>query len=368
MIMIIRYKKYNSLKSSLILNIMENIIENEKDLKRKNLEYDVEEQKNKKVKVEENIEINNLNDLINLGENIEVSDRDKYNFDITTLYYLVPSLKKLNEMIGMEKVKDNIVNQIIFHLQGLDNYNEHMMHTVIYGPPGVGKTELGKIMGEIYCDLGVLDFNDYSFHIMKRSDLIGRYLGETAIKTQEAIEKCKGGVMFIDEVYSLGNPEKKDSYSKECIDVLNQNLSENKSSFICIIAGYKESVDKCFFAQNEGLERRFPYRYEIDNYNATELQKIFINLVFKSNWKLENEDCKIEFFEENKEYFKYNGGDLENLFEQVKIAHSRRIFGLSKSNRKCINYKDIIVGFEKFKDNNTKKIKEENKIIPTMYS
>ena len=269
----------------------------------------------------------------------------------------------------MKKVKKNIVNQIIFHLQELDDYNEHMMHTVIYGPPGVGKTELGKILGDIYCELGILKVNEYSFTLVKRSDLIGRYLGETAIKTQKTINKCIGGVMFIDEVYSLGNPEKRDSFSKECIDVLNQNLSENKSKFICIIAGYKDSVNNCFFSVNEGLERRFPYRYEIDNYDAEELRDIFINLINKSNWTIDVDDeIGLDFFIENKEYFKYNGGDLENLLEQVKISHSRRIFGLSETNRKIINNKDIMGGFENFKINNCNKVEKKETKITTMYT
>ena len=270
----------------------------------------------------------------------------------------------------MKKVKDNIVNQIIFHLQDLDLYNKHMMHTVIYGPPGVGKTELGKIIGNIYCELGLLDLNNYTFHIIKRTDLIGKYLGETAIKTQAAIDKCDGGIMFIDEVYSLGSPEKRDSYSKECIDVINQNLSEKKSSFICIIAGYKESVNNCFFAQNAGLERRFPYRYEIDNYSPCELREIFIRLIKKSEWKIiNNQDIKLEFFEKNINYFKFNGGDLENLLEQVKIAHSRRIFGLSNTHRKVINYKDLLNGFDKFRENNNLDKEKTNDIpIDTMYS
>ena len=324
----------------------------------------------KKIKKDEHIEINSLEELISFAQDINLDEIGSYNFDIKRLYYLIEPLKDLENLVGMKKVKENIVNQIIFHLQELDSHNKHMMHTVIYGPPGVGKTELGKIIGNIYCELGLLDYNNYSFQVIKRTDLIGRYLGETARKTQAVIDKCEGGVMFIDEVYSLGNPEKKDSYSKECIDVINQNLSEKKSSFICIIAGYKEAVDKCFFAQNAGLERRFPYRYEIDNYSPNELREIFIKLVKKSEWEIsDNDNIKLEFFEDNINYFKFNGGDLENLLEQVKIAHSRRIFGLSNKHRKVIIYKDILNGFDKFKENNNlDKQKNSDSPIPTMYS
>ena len=80
--------------------------------------------------------------------------------------------------------------------------------------------------------------------------------------------------MLIDEAYSLGNAEGRDSFSKECIDCINQYLSENAEDFVCIIAGYKEELDNCFFKQNRGLERRFPWRYNIEQYKPEELYKI----------------------------------------------------------------------------------------------
>jgi len=76
--------------------------------------------------------------------------------------------------------------------------------------------------------------------VARRSDLVAGFLGQTAMKTQEVIDSAKGGVLLIDEAYSLGNEEKKDSFAKECIDTINQNLTEGKGDFICIIAGYKE--------------------------------------------------------------------------------------------------------------------------------
>jgi SpoVK/Ycf46/Vps4 family AAA+-type ATPase len=325
----------------------------------------------KKVKQEnEHINIQNLDQLIDFSDKLKLNDVTKYNFDVKTLFYLNAPLKKLRNMVGMNNVKKNIVDQILFHLQGLDHKNNHMMHTVIYGPPGVGKTELGKILGEIYCELSVLDSNNYKFNVIKRSDMVGRYLGETSIKTQEVIDKCKGGVMFIDEVYALGSADNRDSFAKECIDVLNQNLSEGKSEFICIVAGYKESVNKYFFAQNAGLERRFPYRYTIDDYDANELKRIFLGLIKKCDWKiLSDSEVDDQFFEANKKYFKFNGGDLENYLEQVKISHSRRVFGLPMNEKKIITKKDLELGLENFKLNNTQKKEVELDVIPyQMYS
>ena len=125
---------------------------------------------------------------------------------------MVEPLEGLNKMIGMHLVKKNIVDHILFFLQKLDNGLNNMLHTVIQGPPGTGKTELGKILSKIYLAMGILK-NDI-FRVVKRADLIGKYLGHTAQKTQKVIDSCKGGVMFIDEAYSLGNSEGRDIYSK----------------------------------------------------------------------------------------------------------------------------------------------------------
>jgi SpoVK/Ycf46/Vps4 family AAA+-type ATPase len=302
---------------------------------------------NKEYNILEN-KMETLDDLIKLGKLYNDKSEDNYSFDIKSLYNLVEPMEELNNLIGLEKVKKSITEFIIYNIQRLEDQKTEMYHTVIQGPPGVGKTELGKILCKIYNKLGII--NNDKFKIVKRSDLIGKYLGHTAVQTQKVIDECEGGVLFIDEAYSLGNEEGKDSYSKECIDTLNQNLSEKK--FICIIAGYKDSLEKCFFSLNEGLNRRFSFRYTIDGYSPLELSHIFIKKAKDINYNIDDKmfkDNKLEkFFKENKDNFKNYGGDMETLLLNCKITHSNRIFGKHPKYRKKINKDDIYNGFKRF--------------------
>jgi hypothetical protein len=281
----------------------------------------------------------------------------KYSINMETLSKLVTPLKKLKSMIGLDGVKNYIVDMILYYLQNFENKNNNMLHTVIEGPPGVGKTELGKILAEIYASMGVIPSN--KFKLVKRSDLVGEYLGHTAPKTQKVIDEADGGVLFIDEAYSLGNEDKRDSFSKEAIDVINQNLSENKKKLIVIIAGYPDELEKCFFSYNPGLKRRFPFKFKIDGYNSDELKDIFIKKVNDAKWKI-NDDMTSnvlnEFFTKNKEEFPYYGGDIENLLLNCKFAHSRRVFGKHPKNKRKLNKTDLEIGFDRFVDNKKKHI------------
>ena len=287
--------------------------------------------------------INTLDDLIELGKSYDSTKR--YNIDMKMLNKLVEPLTELNNLIGMRKVKNDIIDHIIFYLQKLDNKNVDMLHTVIEGPPGVGKTELGKILGKIYLGMGILKNN--VFKKVSRSDMIAKYLGQTASKTEDLINSCKGGVMFIDEVYSLGNKDTKDSFSKEAIDTLNMKLSDMKNDFICIVAGYPREIDECFFAYNIGLNSRFPVRFSIDPYTPIELLKIFKQFVEKNEWTLDI-SIKPSFFKKNYDEFKNYGRDMELLFTKCKRSHSKRIFDDKNSTRKEITLDDLNIAFENF--------------------
>ena len=311
-------------------------------------------------------EVKTIDDIIELGKIYDPKETKKYTLNLEILNKLIKPLEKLKSLIGMMDIKNTIVDLILYNIQNFEVGNSSMLHTIIEGMPGTGKTEVAKIIGDIYLRMGILKTD--VFKSVKRTDLIGQYLGHTADKTQRVIDEAKGGILFIDEAYSLGNPDGKDSYSKECIDILNQNLSEEKCNFICIIAGYAEELKKSFFSYNIGLERRFPYRFSIKNYTDEELRDIFIKLVKEYKWGFKEDFIPmVSFFTKNKCYFKYYGGDLENYFNSCRIVHARRAMTIPPDDKKKLTICDLNKGLEFYIQNDEIKKRKDNNNTLDMY-
>jgi SpoVK/Ycf46/Vps4 family AAA+-type ATPase len=321
----------------------------------------------------ENVEIKTLNDIISLIEKYPINETIEYNINMESLHKIKSSLTDLNNMIGMKDLKNNIVDQILYYIQDLNKTGD-FMHTVIYGPPGTGKTEIAKIIGQIFSKLGILKKG--TFRKVTRSDLIAGYLGQTAIKTNDVINDCLGGVLFIDEAYSLGNSEKKDSFSKECIDTLCEALSNHKDNFMVIIAGYENELKECFFNYNQGLDSRFTWRFKTDEYKGEELYNIFIKKVKEIGWEIFNtnseyEKINVDWFIKHLEYFKFFGRDVETLLAKTKIAHARRVFCKPQNEKMKITLKDLECGFELYlKNDEVKNRKDADKfknMLGSMY-
>ena len=316
-----------------------------------------------KERININVELNNLDDLIALIDKYPIKFNVEYNINMEAIHNIKKPITKLNNMIGMNKLKESILDQIIYFIQDLHLNNGDFMHTVIAGPPGTGKTEIAKIMGEIFSNLGIL--KKKKFKKVTRSDLIAGYLGQTALKTQEVIKECLGGVLFIDEAYALGNEQKKDSFAKECIDTLCEALSDHKENLMVIVAGYENDLNKCFFSYNKGLDSRFTWRFKTDDYNGKELNQIFNKKVKDISWK--NDKIKNKWFEDKMKIFTFYGRDMETLLAKVKIAHSRRVFCLSDKFKKHLTLEDLNMGYDMFLNNDEVKKRDTTNIISHMY-
>jgi hypothetical protein len=318
-----------------------------------------------KKKINIDFEINFLKDIIYIINTYPLSEEVEYNINMDVLHNLKEELIELDEMIGMNNLKKNILDQLLYYLQDLHIQGNDFMHTVLYGPPGTGKTEIAKIIGKIYSKMGVLKSG--IFKKVTRSDFISGYLGQTALKTKDLIKECLGGVLFIDEAYALGNPEKKDSFSKECLDTLCEALSDYKENLMVIIAGYENDLKECFFSYNQGLDSRFTWRFKTDKYSAIDLKNIFIKKVLDIGWTIEKVD--VEWFEKKMDYFKYFGRDMEILLSRIKIVHSKRVFYKDISEKKNISLIDMDNGFNLFLDNEEVKNRKYNpsQALSSMY-
>lgn len=344
---------------------------NEPECKNPNCNHKTLEEDPTPVTIPDIRSIDTLDDMLTLGKSYHCKkNREFCGMNLRLLCNLVVPLTELRKMVGMENVKNQIVNQILFFIRGFNKvtkcgscvdcvYNlpcaknqDEMLHTVITGPPGTGKTQMGKILGQVYKEMGILENGELK--LVTRSDLVAKYLGQTAKKTQDVIDSCKGGVMFIDEAYALGHSEGRDSFSKECLDTLNQNLSERRD-FLCIIAGYADQLEECFFTMNEGLRRRFTFRYDITGYSSDELMKIFELKADASGWQMcynvagqEDQITNVEsFFRMNHRSFPNFGGDMETLILSCKIVHSRGMTDSAPLSR-VITLRDLEEGFKNY--------------------
>jgi stage V sporulation protein K len=181
--------------------------------------------------------------------------------------------KELDQMVGLEHVKE-LVFEIYAMLQVAQYRAEagllskpHVFHMVFKGNPGTGKTTVSRLIAKLFHRMGVLSKGH--FIEVERADLVGEYIGHTAIKTRDLVKKALGGILFIDEAYSLARGGEKD-FGKEAIDALVKAMEDHREDFILILAGYSDEMEQ-FMTLNPGLPSRFPIQIDFGDYSVDEL-------------------------------------------------------------------------------------------------
>lgn len=266
--------------------------------------------------------------------------------------YIVPdSLPKtdcfyeLEKLIGLNTVKKTLAEVTAFSLIQKKRNQINLktdptaLHMVFKGNPGTGKTTIARILGKIFKEIGVLSKGQLVE--VERADLVGEYIGHTAQKTKEMIKKSIGGIMFVDEAYSLAQGGEKD-FGKEAIATIVKAMEDYRDNLVVILAGYSNEIDR-FIRSNPGLRSRFPFQIEFKDYSSDELFSIALQmynerdyeLTSKCRWKLKNH---LNDFAKKRHPHSGNARYVRNMIEK-----SIRLQALRIVDKEYLTRKDLII-------------------------
>lgn len=246
---------------------------------------------------------------------------------------LEEAMAELHALIGLDTVKkdvDSLVNLVkvraLRRQRGL-KCPDMSFHLVFSGNPGTGKTTVARIIGKIFSALGLLSKG----HLVEvdRSGLVAGYVGQTAVKTQEVIQKALGGVLFIDEAYSLAPENADKDFGQEAIDTILKAMEDHRDDFVVIVAGYASLMPR-FIDSNPGLKSRFNKYLTFADYDADQLYEIFMGRVRSNDYRMDDEaDAQIreylkKLYEDRDDNFG-NGRDVRNLFEKLVANQANRV-------------------------------------------
>ncbi len=261
-------------------------------------------------------------------------------------------LAEFNEMTGLKSVKDEI-NGLINLVKVSKMREERGMkaasvskHMVFTGNPGTGKTTVARLLANIYHKLGVLSKGQLVE--VDRSGLVAGYVGQTAIKTGKVLDDAKGGILFIDEAYSLSENKGEGDFGQEAIDTILKVMEDNRDDLVIIVAGYTEPMER-FLSSNPGLKSRFNKYIDFEDYTPEELVSIFNSMCKKSEYKFDDESMeklqeKIKSMVDEKNSSFANARTMRNMLEFGIMKQATRIVeieDLSDDDIMTINFDDI---------------------------
>lgn len=241
-------------------------------------------------------------------------------------------MAKLEALVGLDGVKKDVKNLVnLMKVRTLRKENglpvpPMSLHMVFMGNPGTGKTTVARLISGLYAAIGVLSKGQLIE--VDRSGLVAGYVGQTALKTQEAIKSALGGVLFIDEAYALSSGGEND-FGREAIETILKAMEDHRDDLIVIVAGYDGPMEK-FLSSNPGLASRFNKYFHFPDYNGEQLMAIFRAQCEKNSYKLtsEAESAAMEMFtalyEQRDDNFG-NGRDVRNCFEDMIVRQSNRV-------------------------------------------
>lgn len=242
-------------------------------------------------------------------------------------------LAELDELVGLEEIKRNV--RSLINLAKVRKLREEhdlptpamSLHLVFMGNPGTGKTTVARLIAQLYYAIGVLSKGQLVE--VDRSGLVAGFVGQTAIKTDEAIKKAIGGVLFIDEAYSLAANTGENDFGREAIETVLKGMEDNRRDLVVIVAGYEDLMEQ-FIGSNPGLASRFNRYFLFEDYNGEELYKIFLSMCEKNKYSLTVEaqeyarDLFDRLYRDRVENFG-NARDVRNIFENVIGVHADRV-------------------------------------------
>ena len=251
-------------------------------------------------------------------------------------------LAELDGLCGLAKVKEDVKGLI--NLVKVRKLRQEAglpvppmsLHLVFMGNPGTGKTTVARLLSKIYHAVGVLSKGQLVE--VDRSGLVAGFVGQTALKTQEAIDKALGGVLFIDEAYALANQDNANDFGREAIEVLLKGMEDHRDDLIVIVAGYTDLMAN-FIHANPGLESRFNKYFYFEDYDGGQLAEIFRSMCEKNGYELDEAADKAAaeafqvLYERRDENFG-NARDVRNVFEAAVACQANRVASMEAPEKK----------------------------------